>query len=113
MANLQLVDPVSCDLYIAAPYGFSRPFLDFFERVHEARAVCGASFRRRGRVVVEDVTQSPIFWGTNALEVPLDAPVRAVQSSPLIGGSGAILGIVSTHWSYPYLHTEPSGGIAT
>ena len=102
MANLQLVDPLSGDLYIAAQYGFSRPFLDFFGHVHEGSAACGTAFKRRDRIIVEDVTQSPIFWRTNALEVLLDARVRAVQSSPLISRSGAILGVVSTHWSSPY-----------
>ena len=102
MANLQLVDPLSGDLYIAAQHGFSKPFLDFFDHVHEGSAACGMAFKRRDRIIVEDVTQSPIFWRTNALEVLLDARVRAVQSSPLISRSGAILGIVSTHWSSPY-----------
>jgi hypothetical protein len=102
MANLQLVDPLSGDLYIAEQYGFDKLFLDFFDHVHEGSAACGTAFRCRGRVIVEDVTQSPIFWRTNALEVLLDARVRAVQSSPLISRSGAILGVVSTHWSSPY-----------
>jgi len=102
LANLQLVDPLSGDLYIAAQHGFSKPFLDFFDRVHEGSAACGMALSRRGRIIVEDVTQSPIFWRTSALEVLLDARVRAVQSSPLISRSGAILGIVSTHWSSPY-----------
>jgi hypothetical protein len=48
--------------------------------------------------MVEDVTESPVFHGTLALEVLLDAKVRAVQSTPLVGSSGAILGVLSTHW---------------
>jgi len=102
MANLQLIDPVSGDLHIAAQYGFQRPFLDFFECVHENEAACGTAFKRGGRVIVEDVTQSPIFYGTAALEVLLDASVRAVQSTPLIASSGFTVGVLSTHWSSPY-----------
>jgi hypothetical protein len=101
MTNIQLVDPSSGDLYIAAHHGFSQPFLDFFDRVHEGNAACGTALQRRGTVMVEDVTQSPIFWGTSALEVLLDARVRAVQSSPLISASGATLGVLSTHWTSP------------
>jgi hypothetical protein len=102
MANLQLIDPVSGDLNIVAQNGFQRPFLDFFECVHENEAACGTACKRGGRVIVEDVTQSPIFYGTAALEVLLDAGVRAVQSTPLIACSGFTVGVLSTHWSSPY-----------
>jgi hypothetical protein len=102
MANLQLVDPASGGLRIAAQYGFRRPFLDFFECVHENETACGTAFKSGGRVIVEDVTQSPIFCETAALEVLLDATVRAVQSTPLIAGSGFTVGVLSTHWSSPY-----------
>lgn len=101
MANIQLVDPVTGGLHIVAQCGFSRPFLEFFDHVHEGSAACGTALRKRERVMVEDVTHSPIFRATNALEVLLDARVRAVQSSPVIDGSGAILGVVSTHWTTP------------
>jgi GAF domain-containing protein len=101
MANLQLFDPGRGALHIAAQYGFGRQFLDYFDSVHEGEAACGEAFKARGRVVVEDVTESPIFRGTTALEVLLDTGVRAVQSTPLIDGSGTILGILSTHWSSP------------
>jgi hypothetical protein len=101
MANLQLVDPESGALFIAAQCGFSRAFLDYFGRVHEGEAACGHALKARKRIIVDDVTESLVFQGTPALEVLLDAGVRAVQSTPLIGPSGATLGMLSTHWSTP------------
>jgi GAF domain-containing protein len=101
MANLQLFDPNSKALLIAAQSGFGAPFLDYFGRVHEGEAACGEALRNRQRIVVEDVTESPVFRGKPALEVLLDAKVRAVQSTPLIGVSGSMLGVLSTHWSSP------------
>lgn len=100
-ANLQLFDPVSGILLIAAQRGFEHPFLEFFQSVHEGKAACGRALEARKRVIVEDVTESPVFHGTAALEVLLDAEVRAVQSTPLIGPSGTVLGILSTHWPSP------------
>lgn len=49
MGNLQLVDPASGGLRIAAPYGFGKPFLDFFECVHENHGSvrCGAPESRK------------------------------------------------------------------
>jgi hypothetical protein len=97
-SNLQIIDPASRTLHIAAQRGFRQPFLDFFKCVHGPGSACGKAFDTRERVLVEDVTESSIFCGTPALEVLLDADVRAVQSTPLIGSSGVILGVISTHW---------------
>src|SRR5262249_31388354 len=69
-------------------------------------ASCGEALAVARRVVIEDVTRSPLFASRPSLEVLLDAKVRAVQSTPLRGGSGKVLGIVSTHFSAPY---RPSG----
>lgn len=100
-ANLQIFDSTHNCLQIVAQLGFSQPFLDFFNSVHAGEAVCGHAFATRNRVIVEDVTESPIFRGTPALEVLLDAGVRAVQSTPLVSSSGTVLGILSTHWPSP------------
>lgn len=101
MGNVQLFDAGSGALHIAAQHGFRAPFLDYFGSVHEGEAACGLALKNGDRVIVDDVTESPIFQGTRALEVLLDAGVRAVQSTPLIGSSGALLGVLSTHWCSP------------
>lgn len=100
-ANLQILDPASGHLRIVAQHGFDQPFLDFFDSVAAGEAACGKAFETHSRVFVEDVAESPIFHGTPALEVLLDAGVRAVQSTPLLSSSGTILGILSTHWPSP------------
>jgi PAS domain S-box-containing protein len=98
--NIQLVDPRTGTLKIAAHRGFERPFLDFFADVStESEAVCGAASRAAARVVVEDVTRSEMFAGRRALSVLLDANVRAVQSTPLVGSQGKLLGMISTHFA--------------
>jgi hypothetical protein len=102
MGNLQLLEPSSAALHIKSQRGFTQPFLAYFGSVHHGKAVCGTALRKQTRVVVEDVTESPIFVGTPALEVLLDAGVRAVQSTPLISKSGSIVGMISTHWHSPH-----------
>jgi hypothetical protein len=99
--NLQVFDSSSRDLHIVAQRGFGQPFLDFFASVHTGQAACGKAFETCARVMVEDVAESPIFHATPSLEVLLDARVRAVQSTPLVSSSGAILGMLSTHWTFP------------
>jgi hypothetical protein len=97
MGNLQLLDSLGT-LQIVAQRGFDRPFLEFFSRVHDGEAACGVAMAQAKRVIVQDVKVSPIFVGTSALDVMLEARVCAVQSTPLIGRSGRFLGMLSTHY---------------
>jgi signal transduction histidine kinase/DNA-binding response OmpR family regulator len=95
--NIQLLEQGK--LRIVTQVGFDTPFIEFFERVSERQAACGTALALGERVVVEDVTESPIFVGTPALEVLLAANVRAVQATPLISRAGHVLGMFSTHYS--------------
>ena len=91
-------------LNIAAQVGFEAPFLDFFARgdTDSARATKAG----RERIIVEDVTTSPILAGSASLTVLLAAGVRAVQSTPLIDRAGRFLGLISTHYRAPHRFAE-------
>jgi PAS domain S-box-containing protein len=105
--NIQLFDPVSGVLRIAAYRGFEEAFLKFFETVDSrSGSACGAAMNRAVRVVVEDIAASPMFAGQASLAVLLDAGVRAVQSTPLKSSSGQILGMISTHFANPRKPSE-------
>jgi GAF domain-containing protein len=93
-------------LKIVAQRGFDAPFLDFFKRRSEGEATGSTALQLGTRVIVEDVTTSPIFVGTKALDVMLAANVRAAQSTPLVSRTGRILGIFSTHYFTPRLPRE-------
>ena len=105
MGNIQLLDPSGASLRIQVQLGFDQRFLDFFDKVHDGEAACGTALAIGTQVVVEDVTESPIFLGADSLEVMLDARARAVQSTPLISASGYVIGMLSTHYRRP---TRPS-----
>ncbi|ABF41896.1 multi-sensor signal transduction histidine kinase [Candidatus Koribacter versatilis Ellin345] len=98
MGNLQIFDGKA--LKIEVHRGFEAPFLSYFETVNakEPNAACGVVLKEGKRVIVEDVTRSPIFAGTQALDVMLNAGVRALQSTPLISHDGRVLGVFSTHF---------------
>ena len=96
--NVQLIDPSTGKLKIAAQRGFDLPFLKFFEFVDAGdAAACGIAMERWERVVVEDITLSPIFLGNDALGVLLNEEVRAVQSTPLVSRSG-----LARHYFYSF-----------
>jgi PAS domain S-box-containing protein len=98
MGVIQLTDRATGALRIEASRGFDADFIAHFDAVHEGEAACGTAMQRGERVVVEDVTSSPVFVGTPALAVVLAAGVRAVQSTPLLDRSGHIIGVLSTHY---------------
>jgi PAS domain S-box-containing protein len=101
MGIIQLLDDTAGTLCIVASRGFERPFLEFFDSVQDKDAACGAAMHRGERVVVEDVTESLIFADTEALNVLLEAGVCALQSTPLAGRSGRLVGMLSTHYRAP------------
>jgi PAS domain S-box-containing protein len=101
--NIQLFAESSGALEIAAHRGFDRAFLDFFAAVSKKHgAACGAAMQAVARVIVEDVTRSDVFAGTDALGVLLSSGVCAVQSTPLVSSAGHVLGMISTHFARPH-----------
>ena len=96
MGNIQLRELDS--LRIIAQRGFHRPFLDFFARVNDAHCACGAAMASGRRTAIADVAADPLFAGTAAGTAMLHAGALAVQSTPLFGADGHLLGMLSTHY---------------
>jgi PAS domain S-box-containing protein len=103
--DIQLFEPESGKLNIVAHRGFQQSFLDFWN-AEEAEGVCGISLRLGQRVIVENVTLSPIFIGTPAMKALLKSGVWAVQSTPVISRSGRLLAVFSTHFAFPHRPDE-------
>ena len=104
--NLQLLDPTTRVLTIAAQRGFEDPFLNFFASVRDDASACAAAMRSGERVIVEDVRESEIFAGQPSKEVLIDVGVCAVTSTPLMASTGTLLGVISTHFAKPHRPSE-------
>src|SRR5262249_20779643 len=78
MGAPQLFDTTSGKLGIVARRGFDQRFLEFWNTVQEGQGGCGASLESSNRVIVEDVNHSPIFAGSPALDVQLQAGAHAL-----------------------------------
>jgi hypothetical protein len=77
--NIQILDQSTGKLKIVAHRGFDLPILKFFEFVDAGGATaCGTAMKRMECVVIEDVTQSPIFIGSDALNVLLNEGVLGI-----------------------------------
>ena len=101
--NLQMLD--GGVLRIAAQRGFESEFLECFREVSvDDPSACGRALHGRSRTVVEDVEEDPSFAPFRA--VARTAGYRAVQSTPLLGRDGQLLGVISTHWRDPHRPDE-------
>jgi len=93
--NIQLHDAAG-NLRIAAHYGHDRDFLEFFAVVNGRDTSCGCASEGAERVIVDDVTTSPIFQGKLSGEMMLRAGLRSTYSTPLVV-RGAVRGVISAH----------------
>jgi signal transduction histidine kinase/ActR/RegA family two-component response regulator len=103
--TVQLYDENRGILRIVASVGFDRGFLDHFKTVEAAdNSVCALALKLGQRVVAEDLATHPNF--TELAPVADRFGFRAVQSTPLRGSNGRIVGVLSTHWSQPHRPSE-------
>jgi PAS domain S-box-containing protein len=98
--NVQLFDAELGGLVIVLQRNFKRPFLEHFALVRCDDCICGRAARTRARIIIEDVRADPGF--APHLHVAAAAGFRAVQSSPLVGRHGELLGMLSTHFRKPH-----------
>jgi len=104
-ASAQLADRTSGALRLVAQRGLTGPVLDYFEVVIEDESIYGAGLRTSQPVWIPDLARSPILADTPALDVLLDAGIRALASVPVQASGGHVLAVLSvyhrlvTHWT--------------
>lgn len=99
--TLQLFDSSCGELRMITSQGFGREFLQYFDRVAlDSNCACGTTFKRRSRVVVSAVATDSLF-DEPARGTLLRANVLSVQSTPVFGKFGELIGIISTHSNKP------------
>ena len=97
--NVQLADPATGVLRIAAQRGFDPEFMEYFAAVTDDGSACGRAARQHAQVVITDVTTDPGFAPHR--EIALASGFRAVQSTPLLNRAGHLVGMLSTHYPRP------------
>jgi GAF domain-containing protein len=99
--NVQLVDPISGALRIAAQAGFSDEFLEYFAVVKDDDgSACAIAAQQHAQTVIADVNADPRYAPHR--DIAAVSGYRAVQSTPLVDARGHLLGMLSTHYPYPY-----------
>lgn len=93
-------------LGIVAQHGHQNAFMRFFTSADSRVSVCADAMRRGERIIVEDIEKSVRFAGTPYQRLLSRLNVRAVQATPILGRSGKLLGVLTTHWDVPYTPDE-------
>jgi GAF domain-containing protein len=103
--NLQLMDWRSGHLEIKAQRGFQSEFLNFFERVKfDHGSACARALRNRDTIVIDDIMTDEQF--SPYREIGCRAGIRSVLSTPLVSSSGALLGVLSVHFTMAQRPTD-------
>lgn len=108
-ASMQMLHPANDDsgvLKLLAFRGFTPQAAEHWNTVAGGLegTSCGRALRIRERVVVPDVENCD-FISSQDLAVCRAVGIRACQTTPLVARNGNLIGMLSTHWSYPH---EPS-----
>jgi GAF domain-containing protein len=101
LGNIQVMDWKRGSLEIKAQRNFHAEFLTVFKHVTVIDgSACARALRAGHTVIIEDVAVDHDFAPYRG--IARRAGFRAVQSTPLISGSGAVVGILSTHFPVPH-----------
>lgn len=105
-ATIQMLYPLEGaigKLRILACSGFTPEAERYWEWVYpETASSCGEVLRTEKRVIVTDYRTCEFVKNTPNLAVFIEGGIYAAQSTPLISRSGKLVGMISTHWDYPY-----------
>ncbi|HEX6790341.1 MAG TPA: response regulator [Candidatus Krumholzibacteria bacterium] len=98
--DFQLLDFVTQEPYIAVHRGFETWRLEFWQKSLESGPACGAAWSSGQRIIIEDVPNDALFSARpDALEMHRKAGVKSVLSTPLVGRSGSVIGVLSLHFA--------------
>ncbi|MDB6086520.1 MAG: sensor histidine kinase, partial [Gammaproteobacteria bacterium] len=102
--SVQQLNPQSHVMEIAAQRGCNAEFLGYFAAADDSGTASGRALLSRSRVVIEDVETDEQFAPHRHMASV--SGFRGVQSTPLFGHSGEILGMISTHFKHPHRPSE-------
>jgi signal transduction histidine kinase len=105
--HVQLFDPVSGKVVLMDQRGFDPAFVEYSGHIRPGILATGLAMQTHQRVAVEDVTVSPLFLADpRALQLVLDAGMRAVVCVPLLTRTGQCVGTISILFAVPHQPSE-------
>jgi len=105
-ASLQMLHGAS-RLQLLAHRGFSASAVAGWKWIDAScRTACGQALESGHRILYPDVRTMADTLGPDLLAVYEETGIVAIQTTPLTSRTGRIVGMLSTHWSYPHAPSE-------
>ncbi len=104
-ASLQIYDAERGDLRFLSARGFDDEAMAHWQSVSSNPTISGRALRTGERVMVTDIEHEPLF-GMEDVAAFRRFGIRAVQTTPLFSRTGALLGMLSTHWTASHQPSE-------
>ena len=109
-ASLQMLFPergTGGELQLLAFRGFNPEAARFWEWVRaDSKSTCGLALLTGERAIAPEIATCEFMAGSEDQQIYLQTGIHACQTTPLIGSSGRIVGMISTHWRTPHLPSE-------
>lgn len=106
-ASFQMLDSERGELQLLGHRNFDAETALFWRCVRATSATsCGMALRTGRRCVVPDVERCEFMAGSDDLERFRATGILALQTTPLFSRSGALLGMISTHWRQRHAPSE-------
>ena len=91
------------ELQLLAHHGLPPEALAYWQSVRPtAHSSCALALRQGRRAVIPDFEQWREIAGTDDLAAFRRSGIRSAQTTPLLSRTGALLGMISTHWKRPH-----------
>ena len=105
--HVQLYDAASGELGVMGQRGFDPAFVNYSIQIRPGVLASGRALQTHERVVVEDMTASPLYVSEpRALKLVLAAGMRAVVCTPLLTRAGQLVGTISVLFGAPHQPSE-------
>jgi GAF domain-containing protein len=109
-ASMQMLYPergTGGGLRLLAFRGFNPQAAKFWEWVRaDSKSTCGIALRTSQRVIAPDIAACDFMDHSEDQQVYLQTGIHACQTTPLIVGSGNVVGMISTHWRTSHKPSE-------
>jgi len=95
------------ELQLLAARGLTAEAVGYWQWVNpNAYSSCTQALKLGGRAIIPDFEAWDDIAGTEDLKAFRRAGIRSAQTTPLRSRGGALLGMISTHWSAPHAPSE-------
>jgi PAS domain S-box-containing protein len=106
MGTLQVLNTHTDTLQVIAQQGLTQEYIDYVDRVHSRPGIADQAKKMDKTIIVEDMYKHPMFSNRSVWDLLSSNKLRAMVGTPLLSGSGKLLGMLSAHFKQQHIPNE-------